>query len=229
MQKNKNIIVIGLLIVGVMVLMYFFRPTVDGENYPFPATAPAPGEVLVDDIIKGDPEASVVLTEYSDFECPACASYYPIISDFMDLYGDQVLFVYRHFPLTSIHQNAHLAGRVAEAAGEQGMFWEMHDEIFENQRVWRGRNARPFFFDYAESLGLNMEQFAEAVDSDRVIAKVQRDWKSGQDAGVRGTPTFFVNGDLISNPGSLAELVDIIESYLEEVGEESLLDLIDGE
>lgn len=219
MAKYKNLLLIGVLVLGVMVLMFVFRPANDGENYPLPAEAPTPAEVTVSDQIKGNPEATVVLVEYSDFECPACASYWPLLGVLAEMYEDDMVFVYRHFPLTNIHRNAHLAARASEAAGLQGRFWEMHDLIFENQFAWRGRNGKPFFLGYAEELGLDMDKFESDLDSEQVIEKVQSDWASGINADVGGTPTFFINGQRIQNPGSLDEFSALIEGFLNNEGQ----------
>jgi len=219
MKKNKNILIIGGLAILVMVLMFVFRPVGDGENYPLPAEAPTPVEIAADDQTKGNPDSTVVLVEYSDFECPACASYWPMLTILAEMYEDEMLFVYRHFPLTSIHRNAHLSARAAEAAGRQGAFWEMHDMIFDNQIAWRSRNGRPFFISYAEDLGLDIVQFEADLESEEIITKVQRDLASGLNAGVGGTPTFFINGQQIQNPGSLDEFVALIDSYLTDTNE----------
>ena len=88
------------------------------------------------DWIRGNGEARAVVVEYSDFQCPACAAYEPVVDRMLEELGDQVVLVYRHYPLTSIHNNAQLAAQAAEAAGLQGKFWEMHDQLFLQQTVW---------------------------------------------------------------------------------------------
>lgn len=173
-------------------------------------------EVTSEDQAKGNRDADVVLIEYSDFECPACRNYFPITKEILEEFGEEVLFVYRHFPISSIHANAETAARVAEAAGRQGYFWEMHDMIFDQQPEWRGEHdAKDRFFDFAEELGMDMIQFEEDYNSPEVRQKVSADYSSGLRAGVRGTPTFFLNGDYFPNPQNYQEFRAIISDEVE--------------
>ena len=167
--------------------------------------------VIESDWIKGNKEAKIVITEYSDFQCPACASYYEIVKQIHKEFGDKLAIVYRHFPLRQIHANAEIAALSAEAAGKQGKFWEMHDMIFENQKKWEGeKNAGEIFIKYGEDLGLNIEKFKQDLDSKEVKDKVEADYQSGIKAGVNHTPTFFLNGAEIQNPRSYEEFKNII-------------------
>ena len=167
--------------------------------------------VIGRDWIKGNKEAKIVITEYSDFKCRACASYYELVKQAHKDFGDKLAIVYRHFPLRQIHANAEIAALSAEAAGKQGKFWEMHDMIFENQKNWEGdKNAGEIFIKYAEEVGLNIEQFKQDLDSKEVKDKVEADYQSGVKAGVNHTPTFFVNGGEIQNPRSYEEFKNII-------------------
>ena len=167
--------------------------------------------VIESDWIKGNKEAKIVITEYSDFQCPACASYYGVVKQIHKDFGDRIAFFYRHFPLRQIHANAEIAALSAEAAGKQGKFWEMHDMIFENQKKWEGeKNAGEIFIKYGEDLGLNIEKFKQDLDSKEVKDKVEADYQSGIKAGVNHTPTFFLNGAEIQNPRSYEEFKNII-------------------
>lgn len=158
----------------------------------------------------GPASASVTLVEYSDFQCPACAAFQPVVKQLLqepELQG-KVRFVYRHFPLANIHKNAQLAAQAAQAAGVQGKFWEMHDLLFENQKKWAALSAdgaRAAFLEYAISLGINSEWFAGDLDADDVKAKIAADVAGGLSAGVDATPTFFVNGTRMPQPGSYEE------------------------
>src|SRR3972149_5786955 len=161
--------------------------------------------------VKGDKEAAATLIEYSDFQCPACGSYYPLVKQLSQEFGDKVLFVYRHFPLDQ-HKNAELASYAAEAAGKQDKFWEMHDLIFEGQKEWSdSEEARAFFAKYAASLNLVAEQFQKDIDSAEVKAKVEKDYQSGLNAKVNSTPTFFLNGKKLQNPRSYEEFKKILD------------------
>ncbi|MDD5750011.1 MAG: thioredoxin domain-containing protein [Patescibacteria group bacterium] len=165
---------------------------------------------------KGNPEAEVSLIEYSDFQCPACASYYPLLKRLAEEMGDEIKIIYRHFPLSSIHPQADLAAQASEAAGVQGYFWEMHDLLFEKQSEWSGqKNAKDIFIGYGRELGLDIELFSADIDS-RAVKKIVSDDKiSGNQAFVSGTPTLFLNGEKINNPRSYDQLRQLIQNELE--------------
>lgn len=163
------------------------------------------GTAVSSDRTKGADDAPVVLVEYSDFQCPACGRYYPVVKELMQEFGSRVRLVYRHFPLRNIHQNAELAARAAEAAGNQGKFWDMHDKLFEGQKEWSEQSiarVKDSFVQYARELGLDKSRFEQDINTDEVKKKVEADYQSGVRAGVRGTPTFFLNGKKIANPRS---------------------------
>ena len=164
--------------------------------------------------IKGDKEALATLIEYSDFQCPACGSYYPILKKVSEDLGAKVRFTYRHFPLPQ-HKNAKLAATVAEAAGKQGKFWEMHDLIFQNQSDWsEEKNAAVLFAKYAQDIGLDLARFQTDIASDEIKAKIENDYQSGVKAGVNSTPSFFLNGKKINNPRNYDEFKNSIEQAL---------------
>lgn len=150
--------------------------------------------VEVQSHIKGNPEAEVTLVEYSDLQCPACASFQPVITQVMDQFGDQLLFEYKHFPLP-MHRNAMEAAMAAEAAGQQGMFFEYHDILFERQSQWAQTNPTTLFVEYAEELELDIETFRRHMDSSILRDKVRADLNEGREREVTGTPTFFLNGE----------------------------------
>lgn len=157
------------------------------------------------DRIKGSKNAKAVLIEYSDFQCPACKAYFPIVKKIADSFKDKISIVYRHFPLPQ-HQNAQKASYAAEAAGNQGKFWEMHDLLFKNQNDWADKsNADALFLSYAKELKLNEEQFKKDIQSKIIRDKVYADVLSGQQAEVNSTPTFFLNGEKLENPSNLDE------------------------
>lgn len=162
--------------------------------------------------------AKITIVEYSDFECPACAQYYPILKQLVETYSDDIRFVYRHLPLQQIHPNATLAARFAEAAGIQGKFFEMHDLIFENQGVWAGasiRVAKNTFKDLGESLDLDVEKLEADADTDAVRQKIESHRIDAIGAGAEGTPSFYIDGALIDNPRNYEEFETII---LEAIG-----------
>lgn len=170
-----------------------------------------------DDWVKGNKESKVVLVEYSDFQCPACAAYYFVLKKLFQEFGNDIQFVYRHFPLRRIHPNSQLAAQASEAAGIQGKFWEMHDMIFENQQEWSRKNrdrAEEIFISYAKRLNLDIERFKDDLNSEKVKDKVNSDYQSGIEAKINATPTFFLNGKKIQNPRSYEEFRNIINQVI---------------
>lgn len=160
---------------------------------------------------KGSPDAAITIVEYSDFQCPACAYYFAMTKQLIQEIGDDARLVYRHFPLDSIHPNAKLAAQAAEAAGSQNKFWEMHDLLFERQDQWSDlSDPKETFINYATELGLDKDQFTASLDSSDIKNAVDEDQSSGFGFGLRGTPTFFVNGVQIDNPQSYDEFKKII-------------------
>ncbi len=145
--------------------------------------------------MKGNPEAEVTLVEYGDMQCPACASFLPVVQDVMDSYGDSIRFEYRHFPLP-IHQHAVAAAMAAEAAGQQGAFFPYHDLLYENQAEWSAAAApQALFIGYAEELELDIETFRRHMNASLLKDHIQSQFDEGRQRGVTGTPTFFLNGE----------------------------------
>ncbi len=150
------------------------------------------------DLTYGNTSSRNILIEYSDFQCPACAQAAPILDTVMREYEDDVLFIYRHFPLKQIHRHAVISARASEAAARQGKFWEMNKLLFENQDAWEKEgNPTKTFESYATQLGLNLEQFRKDFTSDEVAAKVENDYLSAVKYNLQGTPSFFLNGQRI--------------------------------
>lgn len=146
--------------------------------------------------VKGNPDGEVVLIKYSDFQCPACASFVPAVDEVLAEFGDSVRFEYRHFPLIQIHPFAVQAARAAEAAGQQGKFFEYHDALFENQSAWReSPNPTQFFVRFAEDIGLDMDEFTRHQRSSILQTKVMDEFNEARDLGFTGTPTFTLNGE----------------------------------
>lgn len=153
----------------------------------------------------------VEILKYSDFQCPACRDFVPLEQRLKDEFGDMVEFNYRHFPLSGF-QFSRLAAHSAEAAREQGRFYDMHDLIFENQAEWSRGNAWELFEGYAEEIGLDMDQFREDVESDEIAERVEYQRQEGLRRTVNSTPTFFVNGrKLQQNPQSYEQFKSIVE------------------
>ena len=172
-------------------------------------------DVLEESRSKGPSDAKVTLVEYSDFQCPACASTYPMVKQVAADYPEDLRVIYRHFPLTSIHSQAIVSASASEAAANQGKFWEMHDMLFNTQAQWSGNSdAKSLFIEFAKSLGLDEEQFTTDLSSDETIKKVEDARIKANGVGLRGTPSFFLNGKQINHPGSYAGFKTIIEEAI---------------
>lgn len=166
-----------------------------------------------EDWFYGNKNAEVVLIEYGDFECPACAFYAPLLKKIVDEFAGKVVLVYRHFPLKDIHKNALLSSFAAEAAGKQGKFWEMLEKIYARQQEWSNLNskeAQEIFEKYAQELGLEEKKFKEDLNSVEVKEKVEKSYVNALQLGFTYTPTFVVNQKVITNPSNYEEFKQVI-------------------
>lgn len=157
------------------------------------------------DQVQGPSDAPITLVEYSDFQCPACAAFSPLLEELKidPLLVGKIRFVYRHFPLDSIHPHARRAAQFAEAAGLQGKFWEFHDELFKRQSSWSPLSrakAEEAFVAYGRELGLNLDRLQADADSAAVTSRVADSFASGISSGVSSTPSFFLNGKRMVHP-----------------------------
>jgi protein-disulfide isomerase len=141
------------------------------------------------DHVRGPSSARVTLVEYGDFECPHCAAAYPAVEELLSRMGQDVRFVYRHFPVTTTHPHAESAAEAAEAAGAQRKFWEMHRQLFEHA----DRLEYDDLVGDAEAIGLDLARFERELDDRAHASRVRDDFMSGVRSGVNGTPTFFIN------------------------------------
>ena len=179
----------------------------------FTGSGGGPDPVTARDHGKGSDKAGLTLVEYSDFQCPACRAQNQVLQRAWPSIRFKARVVYRHFPLTSLHPHAMLAARYAEAAGQQGRFWEMHDLLFERQPEWSTSETAQVLFDgYARTLGLEMDRLQQDLASDTVRDKVLADMASGRKAGVRGTPTLYLNGERLTSVRTPQALTAAIEA-----------------
>jgi len=142
------------------------------------------------DHAQGLATAAVTLVEYGDYECPHCGRAYPIVKELQRRFGEKLRFVFRNFPLREIHPHAARAAEAAEAAGSQGLFWEMHDALFEHQNALDDLHL----IQYAVEIGVDEKPFREELASHAHAPRVRDDFMTGVRSGVNGTPTFFING-----------------------------------
>lgn len=215
MEKNNNLLwaVVGVLVVVIIAVAAFFASQ--------GATPVGPRGVLSEPVTAADwrlgaASSTVTLVEYADFECPACAAYHLVIKQLVADYPDQLAFIYRHFPLAQ-HRSARLAAAYAEAAGRQGQFWPMHDLIFANQTQWQRQSVEQneaTFRRYAQNLGLNLAQLEADLRDPAIEAKINSSYAAGTASGVKATPSFFLNGELISTPRSYNDFKVLIDNAL---------------
>ena len=159
------------------------------------------------DHLLGRPDAPVTLMEYGDFECPHCARAHSVVQQLRAVLGDQLRYVYRHFPLSQIHPHATLAAEASEAAAAQGRFWEMHDLLY--------RDPQSLDLDSlirkAEWLQLDVLRFATELNERVHSGGVAADFRSGLRSGVVGTPAFFLNGERFEGPWDFERLLGAMQ------------------
>jgi protein-disulfide isomerase len=160
--------------------------------------------------MKGSKDAGIVLVEYGDYQCPYSRQAHAAVKDLQQRLGDQLCFVYRHFPLTGKHPYAELAAEAAEAAGDQGKFWEMHDALFELQPQF-GPDLIP---ELAERLDLSVDALADDMKARRFQHRVERIAASGTHIGVVETPSFFINGERHEGDSDELSLVSAIMRFV---------------
>jgi protein-disulfide isomerase len=214
MAPMKSYIWMGGIIIVLIALMFWAVKGTDTSINTGPVFDV--GVISSLDNVEGNAKSKVIITEYSDFECPACRTYYMMMKEIMVQYGDRVAFIYRNFPLTEIHENAEFAARAAQAAGKQGKFWEMHNLLFEKQDEWaKAVNAGPLFESYANLLGISAGQFKTDIESKEVGDFVRAQRVSAIELKLQGTPTFFINAAKVDqNPASVSSFKVLIDDAL---------------
>lgn len=173
--------------------------------------------------VLGDPDAPVTIVDFSDFQCPYSRRHSEqtvpqIVENYVET--GQVRYVFKDFPLYSIHPQAQKAAEAAECAGQQEQYWSMHARVFQGQDEWRQEtDPVPALKGYAAELGLDTDQFNACLDSDQFAAEVQADVAEGEAVGVNSTPSFFINGRPLSGALPFSEFQRIIEEELARQGQ----------
>jgi len=164
---------------------------------------------------RGPESARVTLVEFGDYQCPSCAYYHPIVAELLRRYPKDLRLEFHHFPLIQIHPYAMAAALAAEAAGEQGRYWEMHDLLFEQQQTWsQSRNAEQEFLSFAAHIGLNSNSFMQSMRAPALQQRVLEDVVRARDAKVNEVPTFFIKGRRIPTPQTVDAFSAIIAEEL---------------
>ena len=201
-KQNQKVFVnlkkLFITLFGCLVIGFFGFKVYKWATAPVPTVSGVSVEAKDDDWIKGNKDASITLIEYSDFQCPACKTYAPMIKKLSEEYKDNIKVVYRHYPLPQ-HKNAKAAAYGAEAAGKQGKFWEMHDLLFEKQEEWSNEgDITEKLSIFAESLGLNKDEWRADYESQEVKDAVNADVTLANMINISSTPTFLLNGEKIT-------------------------------
>lgn len=214
---------IGLIVMGVMLIGQkggddvakngdTAKTAVDNNPAPTPTpTAPA-GKVDVQvsdaDHIRGNKDAGITIVEFSDIQCPYCGRFHNTMKQVADAYPNDVRWVYKHFPLDSIHPYARKAAEASECACEQVKFWEYVDYLFDNQSSLNTN----FLTSAAGTVGLNASDFESCLSSGKYASKVNSDYNQGRAAGVTGTPGSVINGELVKGAVSFETIKAKIEA-----------------
>ena len=214
-MKNKNSFILWIIIIGLFAGFIAVVALSSNSEEEVADTNVKSQQTLY---IQQAPDEKVVITEYSDFQCPACANMHQILQQAREEFGGEVSFAFRHFPLTSIHPNAMTAHRLAAAADQQGLFAEVHDTLFETQQLWASvvnpsDAITQLLTDAIPSLdGDLLQQTAASSD---IMQAIQRDMTNGMNVGIIGTPTLFI-GDMQLQIRSYADLQTILIEQLEQ-------------
>ena len=200
---NKNTVIIS--VVSVLVTFLLLFGVYKLVNQPVQTDFPQTKQLKLTDHIKWSPDKKNILVEYSDLQCPSCKGAHDFLKT-IDASGSadfeitkKVTFVYRHFPLSQIHNKANVAAYAAESASKQGKFWEMVDLLFKNQQAWSTSNdpKKEYFLNYAKELTLDINRFKKDFESTEVKDRVAEDLREAEQIGVNSTPTFFLNGQKV--------------------------------
>lgn len=237
MQKQPKkssplpVILIGLVLVAAVAGGYYLysssKPDAANANAsrtaanasrttPAPVNAPA-GAPLSHNML-GSPTAAVTVEEFADFQCGSCAAAHPKMKEIQSIYGPRIKFVFRHFPLAiPAHDKAYEAAIAAEAAGMQGKFWQMQDQLMLNQSAWsQAPNYKQLWADYAQKIGLDVAKFQADASGPAAKQRVDQDLSRGRGLSVNSTPSVFVNGRSIPYPQlEVATLRQIIDAELQ--------------
>lgn len=185
-KKTRNVIIfLAILVLGVVGYAFYVNVLVS-EEYP---------DTYIPKPYEGNDSAKVVITEYSDFQCPACGYAEPTVRTLRAEYRDRVAFRFVHFPLTNIHPKAFKAAEASECANDQGNFWQYHDELYENQK----NLGTELYYDIARELKLDMKEFRQCLESGAKKETVLKDFREAVNKNLRGTPSFFVNDIQVRN------------------------------
>lgn len=213
--------IFGTLLLVLGVAVFFSNSAPQGAD-----TAPVDQALVLgeDPHIYGPENAPITIVEFSDFQCPACQATAPFIKQVMSQYPNEVRLVYRHFPLSSIHPYAQVAAEASEIAAAEGKFWEYHDLLFERFDDWTklksNDEVQTALVGFAGELGIDTTQFKEKIQSGEYRDAVLADVSVANSLTINGTPTLFVNGQRLSAPNQLPEVIEALLAGMSDQGSE---------
>ena len=232
-EKKKNstaipLVIIGLVLVGVVAAAWWFSrsskpPTnLNGNQNAVNASRTPPPNAPVGanpPNMLGSPTSPVTVEEFADFQCGSCGATHPVMKEIQSTYGSKIRFIFREFPLT-MHEKAYDAAVAAEAAGMQGKFWAMQDQLFTNQAAWSGPSTdhKQMWKEYAQKIGLDVAQWQNDMSGISAKSRVDQDMQRGKALNVSSTPSIYINGQLVPFPEvNVAGLRRIIDAELQKV------------
>lgn len=217
--QTKAALGVGIVLAAALIVIITLLVTTGGGDEPAARADTGEDSTLVrsDSHVLGvEGDSGVAFVEFLDFECEACGAMFPIVEQLREDYAGRVTFVARFFPLDG-HFNAERAARAVESAARQGEFEAMYQKMYETQSTW-GEAQEPkddLFRTFAEEIGLDLEQYDADYASDEVLERVRKDVADGEELGIRGTPTFYVDGELFE-PQSVQDFNDVLDEALGE-------------
>ena len=213
-QLIKPLLVVTILVVGAVAVALVLAHRSQGDEPPSKisnsATTPRPSPT-VKGWSRGNPTAKTVLVEFADFQCGSCGYASKTLDDLLKKNGNDLLIVFKHFPLEGFHRNALIASQATEAAGKQNKFWEMYELLFKHQVEWANvPDAQTFLMNYAAELQLDLARFQTDLWDNEIRERIYRDVLEGQMLQISQTPTFFLNGTRMPTTKSEAEFEQVI-------------------
>jgi len=222
-QKNKIFLIVGLVTLVIFIGgIFLFTKSGDSSvstkvvssSLLVPQNAIVTSGFSNGTYLPASSSASLTLVEFGDYECPACGIYSFFIKQLLTDFPGNINYVFRNYPLAQ-HKNAPISSYAVEAAGLQGKYWEMYEQVYATQGDWSNLpDPMSVFVGYAEDLNLDLDQFASDIGSTAVKDKVQNDKADGDAIGITETPTFYLNGKKITLTGSYDQLKSLVESAL---------------
>jgi len=210
-EKIQKSLITAFVVLMIPVALFVFYQGIFGGAPVYP-----PDQVSATDHLQGESDAPLTITVYGDFQCPNCANEANLISQAWPRIADRSRLVFRHYPLDT-NPHSFEAARYVEAAGRQDAFWELYSLLYGDQASWSVLpDATVAFDNYAEQLDLDIEQLRADANLPEIREKILADQRGGNRAGVRSTPTMFFNGEMMTNPRTASELIQMINDFLNE-------------